>query len=390
MDASPQGTLGHVLYSGSSQPLISEKNWLRLVRAIATGDQAALHILFERTNRLVFTLLVRLTSDRATAEELTLEVYEEVWKYAASYGPKENTVLAWLMNRARKRAIDHLRAAQSAVRTAAGLITIDAPDYRHVMQFKEQSRALRSALAALPLEELTAIEAAFFSGHTIAEAAERLRQSPQALRAHICRGLRTLRQALSRPASSPPRNNCAQAELVCTHALGALTPLETAVVETHLPSCWQCRRELEALRPVVDSFVGWPIDILRPSPALQARLVERLAALTGRATPAPAPERALPEWENVARGISCRLLANDTEKHMVSMLVRLVPGGEYPAHTHAGLEELHLLDGELWIDDHKLHPGDYNRAEPGTGDKRVWSETGCSCVLVTSTRDILV
>ena len=56
---------------------------------------------------------------------------------------------------------------------------------------------------------------------------------------------------------------------------------------------------------------------------------------------------------------------------------------------HAGVEELHLLHGELWIDDKKLYPGDYNRAEPGTADTRVWSETGCTCVLITSTRDVL-
>jgi anti-sigma factor ChrR (cupin superfamily) len=83
------------------------------------------------------------------------------------------------------------------------------------------------------------------------------------------------------------------------------------------------------------------------------------------------------------------VLASDRDKHVVSMLVRLAPGGEYPPHTHAGVEELHLLEGELWIDERKLYPGDYNRAEPGTGDRRVWSETGCTCVLVTSTKDIL-
>jgi anti-sigma factor ChrR (cupin superfamily) len=76
-------------------------------------------------------------------------------------------------------------------------------------------------------------------------------------------------------------------------------------------------------------------------------------------------------------------------KHVVSMLVRLAPGAEYPPHGHAGIEELHLLDGELWIDERKLYPGDYNRAEPGTSDKRVWSETGCTCVLITSTKDML-
>jgi len=72
------------------------------------------------------------------------------------------------------------------------------------------------------------------------------------------------------------------------------------------------------------------------------------------------------------------------------MLVRLAAGAEYPPHTHAGVEELYLLDGELWIDHRKLYPGDYNRAEPGTSDERVWSETGCTCVLVTSTKDALL
>jgi anti-sigma factor ChrR (cupin superfamily) len=71
------------------------------------------------------------------------------------------------------------------------------------------------------------------------------------------------------------------------------------------------------------------------------------------------------------------------------MLVRLAPGARYPAHTHAGPEELHLLDGELWIDQRKLLPGDYSYREPGTRDKRVYSETGCTCVLVTSTNDVL-
>ena len=85
----------------------------------------------------------------------------------------------------------------------------------------------------------------------------------------------------------------------------------------------------------------------------------------------PALQRwAEPEWKEVAPGISCKLLATDTERDRVSMLVRarssLAPGVDYPPHSHAGVEELHLLHGELMIDDRKLYPGDYNRAEPGT------------------------
>ncbi len=101
------------------------------------------------------------------------------------------------------------------------------------------------------------------------------------------------------------------------------------------------------------------------------------------------PQWSEPDWEEVAPGISCKVLATDEEKDVVSMLVRLLPYVPYPSHTHAGVEELHLLDGELWIDRKKLYPGDYNRAEAGTGDQCVWSETGCTCVLITSTRDLL-
>jgi len=185
-------------------------------------------------------------------------------------------------------------------------------------------------------------------------------------------------------------NRCAQADVVSAYAMQALPARDARAMEAHLAACPDCRRELEALRPVVAAFAAWPADVLRPSADLQGRLAERIALETGgKPVLPPAREWHEPQWEQVAPGISCKLLARDTERDIVSMLVRLAPGGEYPPHTHAGIEELHLLDGELWIDERKLYPGDYNRAEPGTGDKRVWSETGCTCVLITSTRDVL-
>ncbi len=127
-----------------------------------------------------------------------------------------------------------------------------------------------------------------------------------------------------------------------------------------------------------------------PSASLQERLARRIAEETGAALVLPAaPQWCEPDWEEVAPGILCKLLATDAQADRVSMLVHLAPGVDYPPHTHAGVEELHLLEGELWIDERKLVPGDYNRATRGTADKRVWSETGCTCVLMTSTRDLL-
>lgn len=89
-------------------------------------------------------------------------------------------------------------------------------------------------------------------------------------------------------------------------------------------------------------------------------------------------------WLQPAPGIYCKILATDVERSRVSMLVRLDPQVEFPPHVHAGVEELHLLDGELWIDDRKLQPGDCHHADPGATDHRVWSKAGCTCVLMTS------
>src|ERR1044072_5822041 len=190
--------------------------------------------------------------------------------------------------------------------------------------------------------------------------------------------------------SRPNRDNCEMDEIACAYALQVPPTSEVTKIEEHIAACSACQREVESLRPVLDRFVSWPTDVLRPTTSLQARLALRIAEETGEPPVLPPPPQwSEPEWEQVAPGIECKLLATDSARQRVSMLVRLAPGASYPAHTHAGVEELHLLDGELWIDERKLFPGDYNYGSPGARDERVWSETGSPCFLVTSTRAIL-
>ena len=187
----------------------------------------------------------------------------------------------------------------------------------------------------------------------------------------------------------PQQHDPDHSDLVVMYVMGTLPASEIPAVQRTISECVDCRRELESYRPVIDTFASWPTDILRPSQSLWARVAQRLPELVGNPTFSEPQRWVEPDWKEVAPGIFCTLLATDEERARVSMLVRLAPGVDYPPHTHAGLEELHLLYGELWINDRKLYPGDYNRAEPGTADQRVWSETGCTCVLVTSTKDVL-
>lgn len=373
--------LGDVLYADRSKAREPEQVWVRLVRSVAAGDQLALHALYERAHRPAFTSIVRIVANREIAEDLTLEVFHDVWRRAPGYDPAQATVLGWIMNRARYRAVDSLPSGGPAA-------------VADVLGSRKQSIALRTALAVLRPDEWQAIEAAFFAGMTHAEAAARLDQPLGIARTRIRSGLHKLRQVLAagNGEATPPldRNYCGHSELTCAYALMAMPPSRMSAAEQHISSCPQCQREAAGLRPVVDAMASWPADVLRPSLSLKERLARRIAAETGREPVLPgAPQWSEPDWEEVAPGISCKLLATDAEHHRVSMLVRLAPDASYPPHTHAGVEELHLLNGELWIEERKLLPGDYNLGQPGTGDQRVWSETGCACVLVTSTRDIL-
>ena len=191
--------------------------------------------------------------------------------------------------------------------------------------------------------------------------------------------------------SKPGTHSPEHLDLVFLFALQALSSQEIASVEAQISSCEDCRQEIETLRPIVRSFVGWSTDVLRPADSLWGRLAKRIASETVTEPFVPPLEApAKPEWEQVAPGIHVKILARNMENDSVSMLVRLDPGTDYPAHAHGGMEELHLLHGILKVDDRTLYPGDFIHSEAGSVDQRVWSETGCTCFLETSTRDALL
>jgi len=195
-----RATLGDVLYADKSKTLVPEREWVELVRSVAAGDQLALHALYERTHRLVFTLAVRITGSRETAEEVTLDVFHDVWRRASRYDPANGTVLGWIMNQARSRAIDRLRFEQRQKRSepeACDEIVAPEPAIsQDMVELKQQASALRAALAVLTPDERQVIEAAFFSELTHAEAAVRLNQPLGTVKTRIRSGLHKLRQAL--------------------------------------------------------------------------------------------------------------------------------------------------------------------------------------------------
>jgi anti-sigma factor ChrR (cupin superfamily) len=190
--------------------------------------------------------------------------------------------------------------------------------------------------------------------------------------------------------SKPDQHSQKDLELVLMYLLEALpSSSEKARVAAHISGCEQCDMEMKRLRPIVESLVPHPTGVPVPPASLWERLTQRIAQETSKKPPVMTPPLVSisSEWEQVTTGISVKLLSTNIKKHQVAMLVQLAPGTDYPPHRHAGVEELYLLDGVLIIDDKTLYPGDYIRADAGSVDHRVWSKTGCTCVLLTSRED---
>ena len=198
--------LGDLLYGDQVTP-VSEKDWIALVQSIAAGDQHALHGLYQRTYRLVFTLIVRITNNRETAEELTLDVYHDVWRRASRYDPAAGSVVGWIMNQARSRAIDRVRFEQRKKRVNQHADDVGPVaalgDPLEASDLEEQSRLLRQALTILRPEERQVIETAFFSELTSDQVAARLNQPLGTVKTRIRAGLMKLRQALAEAAKDP-------------------------------------------------------------------------------------------------------------------------------------------------------------------------------------------
>jgi RNA polymerase sigma-70 factor (ECF subfamily) len=204
---SPPGTLGDLLYVDRARAPVPEKDWVGLVQSIGAGDQQAMYALYERMHRIVFTLIVRITNNRETAEEVTVDVFHEVWRRAPTYDPAGGSVVGWIMNQARSRAIDRVRFEQRKKRVnpygddplpaAATSNPLEACDLR------EQGRLLRQALTVLTPAERQVIETAFFSELTYDEVAARLNQPLGTVKTRVRAGLLKLRQALAEAVKEP-------------------------------------------------------------------------------------------------------------------------------------------------------------------------------------------
>jgi RNA polymerase sigma-70 factor (ECF subfamily) len=181
---------------------LREQERLTLIRRIATGDQSALADLYDTMSRQVYGLVIRIVSDSGAAEEVTLEVFTQVWRQASLYDLSRGTPSAWLCTLARSRAIDRLRSGAQERRRAEPIESVsstaaaDGADPEATAADSERRARVQTALEQLPAEQREAIELAYFGGFSHSEIAERLGQPLGTVKTRIRLAMVRLREAL--------------------------------------------------------------------------------------------------------------------------------------------------------------------------------------------------
>ena len=178
-----------------------------LIQFIAAGDQQALAELYDATSPRVYGLAIRILGESAAAEEIAIEVYSQIWTQADTYNAQRGSVLSWILNRTRSRAIDLLRSRKRTTeRTApleqAGEVPSPAPDPEEISIEAERQRFVRQALDSLQPEQRQVIELAYFSGLSHTEIATTLEQPLGTVKTRIRTGMVRLRDLLTPLASS--------------------------------------------------------------------------------------------------------------------------------------------------------------------------------------------
>lgn len=171
-----------------------------LIERVLGRDEPALAELYRRFGALVFGVALRITRDRAVAEEVVQDVFHAIWRTAAGFQP-EGRVSAWILGIARHRAIDATRARQFRSRQREQAIdpALDMAAHERTEDHVERRIAreqVRAALLRLPAAQREVLGLAFYAGMSHTEIAAHLGAPVGTVKTRVRLGLQRLRRQL--------------------------------------------------------------------------------------------------------------------------------------------------------------------------------------------------
>jgi RNA polymerase sigma-70 factor (ECF subfamily) len=177
-----------------------------LIHRMAAGDRDAFSHFYDRYAPLVYPLILRILRERADAADVLQDVFWEAWQAASTYDPGRGTPEAWVVMRARTRAIDRVRSIRRRNETFVAPVDEAVAAAPPGMGGDAAERAadrsvVRNALDRLADVQREVIELAYYGGLTQTEIAERLKQPLGTVKTRMRLGLERLREAMRQQAT---------------------------------------------------------------------------------------------------------------------------------------------------------------------------------------------
>ena len=243
-----------------------------LVVAIARMHEPALAEAYRRHGGAVLALARRVLGSADLAEEVTQEVFVDLWDSPERFDPGRGALRTFLMTKAHGRAVDIVRSESARRQREERTVretAVSGYDIEHQAWDLAIAEQVKAAVTSLPAEERTAIEMAYFDGHTYREVASILGQPEGTVKSRIRSGLRRLRvrPGAARCGDSMDRavSHDEIAQLLGAFALDAVDPDEAEAIRAHLTECPRCAAEVaehwEATGLIANAGVDAPAEL---------------------------------------------------------------------------------------------------------------------------------
>ncbi|WP_349897777.1 sigma-70 family RNA polymerase sigma factor [Parafrigoribacterium soli] len=177
--------------SGSNEELLAR---------IATGDEAAFGALYDALAPRVLGLVRRLLVDHAQSEEVTQEIFLEIWQNAPRYEPSKGGATTWIFTMAHRRAVDRIRSSQAGrdrdVRIGIRDYENDYDNVAETVEITIENERVKKAMQQLTELQRQAVTLAYYGGYSHSEVAEKLQIPLGTVKTRLRDGMIRLRDEL--------------------------------------------------------------------------------------------------------------------------------------------------------------------------------------------------
>jgi RNA polymerase sigma-70 factor (ECF subfamily) len=172
----------------------------RLLARVADRDLAAFTSFYDQTKAKVFGLVLRVLRDQGYSEETAQEVYLQVWRSASAFHPEAGSALSWVLTLAHRRAVDRIRAEQTAAQRdskyGSTMSSVAFDEVADTALRRDEQRQVVRCLSVLSEAQRRCLELAYYDGLTYQQVAEGLATSLSAVKSRMRDGLARLRDCL--------------------------------------------------------------------------------------------------------------------------------------------------------------------------------------------------